>query len=581
MSRSGPKRSNKAENGGKPAKRKKKDYKVDVPSDDCPVLIQRIEYGAKKTSPSISLTPDLDELMHPMSTEDFLETCFRKKAVHITCKKGDEDDHAENRVSGLCEEMCGLEPEAILRETSSDNIFLWLRGKGSGSNHDTNKNDCIRSIEVADADTAIALHKTAGHATYCRAPPKVEQSLVSSLLRATGLGCGQYDPSGESMISMGKGEVETFISTDGHVTNWHFDFQENFTIQLSGTKRWTIQQGTIQDPVRGCTPHYAAPEAVEAQLKAAHLFDRKFRFGFPERGVTARGDVVSVDVKPGDVFYFPAGMWHKVETIEPGVSINVSLMASNYATVTCRALQQFLHKDKRWREPILNNPTKNAVNHLKDLLKELPSLIQGLERHGAEAIIPPVLQYPPRFRLAEDDDWENVEDEKEDGKEDQEENADDDELQEDGGEDDKAFEEEENSDADLEDVIDPLEFDNYPSGWNVDIEPGAKIKLLRNPLAALHRLDEITNFYNGKQSRQDGIFVLNINYCGNEMHQSAVRVLFCENESNFVQKLYEWERREEGASSMDMTVCDSDHLHIKFLIYHGYLQLSKAKPANE
>ena len=597
MSRPVPKRDIlKDENGGKPVKRKKKEESDDLVGN-FPVRIERIRYGAKisQPPPPISLTSDLDDLMFPMPSKAFLESCFRKKAVHITCEHGNEEEHAEKRVTGLREEMCGLDPETILRETSSDNIFLWLRKKGSllGRNNDAanktkhHNNDLIQSIAVSDVDTAIALHKTAGHATYCRAPPRVEQKLVASLLRATGLGCGQYDPSGQSMICMGRGEVETFISTDDHVTNWHFDFQENFTIQLSGIKRWTIQQGTIQDPIRGCTPHYAAPEAVEAQLKAAHLFDRKFRFGYPETGVTANGEVVSVDLKPGDVFYFPAGMWHKVETIEPGVSINVSLMASNYATLACQALQQFLYKDQRWREPVINNPTKNVIQHLNGLLKELPSLIQGLKSQGAEAIIPPILQYPPTFRLAEDDEWENVEEDKEDAADDTEKyGSDEEELENDGGTEESAEEGPGYGADDPEDVVvDPLEFDNYPSDWNVDIPPGVKVKLRRNPLAALHRLDEITSFYGGggEQSnsssssccQDDGVFVLNINYVGNEMHQSAVRILFRESQNRMVQKIYEWERRRGNSddNSLEVIPNDSDHLHIKFLVYHGYLQI--------
>jgi hypothetical protein len=544
----------------------------------CPVLVQHIEYNNSQTnnaSPEISLTPDLADLMYPMSAEDFLRNCFRNKAVHVTCKEhGQEKEHAEHRISKLCKEMCDLDASTILRETSSDNIFLWLRkSNDSTGNQNKNKPDgLIQSIEISDCETAIALHIAAGHATYCRAPPKVEQSLVASLLRATGLGCGQYDPSGESLIAMGRGEVETFISTDGHVTNWHFDFQENFTIQLSGTKRWTLQQGTIQDPARGCTPHYAAPGAVESQLKAAHLFDRKFRFGVPEKGVTARGDVRSVDVKPGDVLYFPAGMWHKVETIEPGVSINVSLMASNYAAVTCQALHQFLLKDKGWREPIINNSTKSAVDHLKTLLKDLPSLIQELESNGrgAEYILPPILQRPPKFHMAdEEEDWEQI-DEGSDNEEDS-----DGQMDAQGDQEGEGSEKAVGADSDtdiVDDAVDPLDFDSYADDWSFDVDVGANIALSRNPLAALHRSDEITTFYKGiSQSHEGNIFVLNVNYAGNEMQQSTVRVVLKDNEQGFVQWLYEKER-ESDDSSIDMTVGDLDHLYIKFLVYHGYLQ---------
>eukprot|EP00978_Attheya_sp_CCMP212_P047791 scaffold430725_cov63-Attheya_sp.AAC.1 len=249
--------------------------------------------------------------------------------------------------------MFGLDAKSIFSETSSDSVFVWLTDNTStdkttgstSSSQSTQKskeptgNDTshsiplIRSVEIPDPDTAFALHTTAGHATYCRAPPELEQRLVSTMLRETGLGCGQYDPSGTSAISMGRGEVEVFIGTAGHTTGWHTDFQENFTIQLSGSKKWTLRQGTVQYPLRGCTPHYASPETVESQLKAARLSNPTFQFDQHHLDTNGFGDEEEVLLETGDTLYFPAGMWHKVETVEPGVSINISLMGMNYATL--------------------------------------------------------------------------------------------------------------------------------------------------------------------------------------------------------------------------------------------------------
>lgn len=567
--RMSPSDNKRGRNGQAPPSKRQRTIESSNVVGACPVFVEKIQYDSQRDVPSISLSTDLDEILYPLPGIVFLEKYFRKKAVHITAEKEQWSMHAETRVSGLRKEMFDLDPEMILKETSSDNIFLWLRGQSNinnNNNDDENKDTTlIRSIEIADVDTAISLHKIAGHATYCRAPPQVEQSLVASMLKATGLGCGQYDPSGESIISMGRGEVETFISTDGHLTNWHFDFQENFTIQLSGVKRWTLQQGTIRDPIRGCTPHYASPESVESQLKAAHLFDTKFRFGFPETGVTAKGNVVSIDVKPGDVFYFPAGMWHKVETIEPGVSINVSLMASNYASVTCQALQQFLFKDERWREPIVNNSRKSAVDHLKALLKDLPTMIQNLENNGkgAKSILPPILTFAPQFQAVGEGTWENVQEENGNSSE--------------GNDESDTFSEEDGplsmeSENEVTDIIDPLEFESYPNGWELDLKIGSKVEVSKNPLAALHRLDEIISFYGSIENNENRVYVMNINYAGNEMHQSAVRVVFQDNDEGLLKELYEKERR-KGSFEFVLKVSDSNVLHLKFLVYHGYLVL--------
>jgi len=589
-----------------------------------PVLVHRIDYTTtnkertvskqeqQSSVPSIPLNPDLDNLLFPLKRDEFLKTCLRKRAVHITCMKGQEEKHEKIRIEQIRKEMFDLDAESILRETSSDNIFIWLRKKTLETQSSSSSssaaaavvaphNDLIQSIEVSDVETAIALHKVGGHATYCRAPPKVEQLLVSSLLRSTGLGCGQYDPTGESMTTWGRGEVETFLSTNGHVTNWHFDFQENFTIQLSGIKKWTLQQGMIQDPIRGCTPHYASPETVESQLKAAHLIERKFQFGHPTTGINAIGDVQSIILRPGDTFYFPAGMWHKVETIQPGVSINVSLMATNYATVVSQAIQHILHTLPHWRQPILHNGIHNSHTDLSSLLKNLPNDLTKIL--SAESIIPPILQHAPNFQSTTTSDSDNEDDEEE---EDCGEEMDQPELS--AGESDEEKEDDDDIMSRMEDmssaveedhdeVIDPREFHGYPKEWEVlpRLTKGVKMTFHRNPFAILHRMDEITRFYQtGKTIMADGeddeedspsncVFVLNVNYAGNETHQSSVRIVFCDSDNDIVQRLFtkfesssaSMPSHDRQQSSIDIEPTDDDLPHLNFLLFHGYVILTK------
>ena len=57
-----------------------------------------------------------------------------------------------------------------------------------------------------------------------------------------GYGVSGYFPgtSSESKAGDTTGEIETFISRKGNYTDWHMDFQENFTIQIKGSKKWKI-----------------------------------------------------------------------------------------------------------------------------------------------------------------------------------------------------------------------------------------------------------------------------------------------------------------------------------------------------
>mmetsp|Transcript_20382 Transcript_20382/g.57935 ORF Transcript_20382/g.57935 Transcript_20382/m.57935 type:complete len:636 (-) Transcript_20382:3753-5660(-) len=555
---------------------------------------------------TLTLKSGLSDILHGLGRDAFLESYFRRKAVHMTCENSDhQEQHAATRVSKLREAMFDLDVSTILQETSSDSIFLWLRkpngqvGESEYENDSAAKfqNETIHSIEVADVDTAIALHKTAGHATYCRAPPAVEQCLVSNLLRDTGLGCGQYDPSGSSIVCLGRGEVETFISTPGHLTNWHYDFQENFTIQLSGTKRWTVQSGTIKDPIRGCTPHYASPEAVESQIKAAHLHDRKFKFGYPKVGINAIGDVATIDIKPGDAFYFPAGMWHKIETVEPGVSINVSLMASNYAAVACQALQHLLMTDPKWRAPIVhNNVNEDAIATLNGLLNELPDTIKKLQsnQNGAQAIIPPILQHAPRFAVSDDDDGSmagndgpNIEDCNDNNDDDDDDgsmancdpNIEVSNHTNDHDDDSDGHIDDDNGSADDNQYVDPLTFDEYPESWKFDDDDDENIQIYRNPLATLTKCSELRSFYTEPRKIDENCFVLNVNFAGNEMHQSNVRVEFKVHSHGLASKLEQIEishqhsqlSEQQPSAIPNGDANDTEFRRLKkFLLYHGY-----------
>jgi hypothetical protein len=55
--------------------------------------------------------------------------------------------------------------------------------------------------------------------------------MVSKLSAALGINFAMFYSNGDV-----RGEIETFVSRKGHLTNWHFDYMENFTYQLAGKK---------------------------------------------------------------------------------------------------------------------------------------------------------------------------------------------------------------------------------------------------------------------------------------------------------------------------------------------------------
>ena len=126
----------------------------------------------------------------------------------------------------------------------------------------------------------------------------------------------------------GRGEVEMFCARKGHVTAWHSDFQENFTIQLRGRKRWRLAHRREAHPLRGETPHFADDSVLWDQAKARALGET---IQSRKRPRAAPG-VEEVVLEAGDVLYFPAGVFHEVESLDDdNISLNVSLMAPTTA----------------------------------------------------------------------------------------------------------------------------------------------------------------------------------------------------------------------------------------------------------
>lgn len=104
----------------------------------------------------------------------------------------------------------------------------------------------------------------------------------------------------------------------------------------------------IPHPIRGCTPHYKNLDTTEQQLKIHRLHDQKFEFE-PK----SFENVEEVTLTPGSILYFPAGYWyfafmyevtprHRVECSDDSISINISLVANNWADLVTGGIHQTL-----------------------------------------------------------------------------------------------------------------------------------------------------------------------------------------------------------------------------------------------
>jgi hypothetical protein len=207
-----------------------KTFVVEQQVEDPPVL-----------TPTIGL---LKRFIHPLEPSAFLETYYEKRAFITHSKTG-----TAARFSRVMQDLyqidgdgCSVSFEQIrdnvgvaealdglLHNTPSERISVWMRDSSNGQ---------IDSIQLDDAEAAKVCYN-AGSSLYFSAPEKFCSTYVRALSHDLGMNFAAATSDGHD-----RGQVEVFFSRAGHVTDWHFDFMENFTMQLKVRRlKWGEKRG--------------------------------------------------------------------------------------------------------------------------------------------------------------------------------------------------------------------------------------------------------------------------------------------------------------------------------------------------
>jgi ribosomal protein L16 Arg81 hydroxylase len=147
----------------------------------------------------------------------------------------------------------------------------------------------------------------------------------------------------------------------------HFDKNENFTIQLTGAKRWQVGE----TPMVPATPEsYTLGSTVILPALAPLLAGAQRP---PER---------TVDLTPGTLLYVPRGTVHHTGAGEPSWSLNLSYSPSMWLDLLGVGLRERLIASPRWRGMVTGagigaggDPAARAANCLPELLAELRTLL--------------------------------------------------------------------------------------------------------------------------------------------------------------------------------------------------------------
>ena len=121
----------------------------------------------------------------------------------------------------------------MLKNSCSESIHVWQM-PGAG------KSKAVKSEETSPKEAYKAFKN--GASLYFGSSPDFRDTYMKHLSLQMDQSFGGYHRASHSDITAMSqmGEIETFVSRKGNYTDWHTDFQENFTIQLQGTKTWRL-----------------------------------------------------------------------------------------------------------------------------------------------------------------------------------------------------------------------------------------------------------------------------------------------------------------------------------------------------
>ncbi len=309
----------------------------------------------------------LDLLVFPVPRERFFAEFWEQRALVVRSGGKPRLDN------GIMEDyLLGLDCEQLVHASPSEQIHVWLASR-----------DGLPSQSFrAEADVALQIYRTGACSLYFRAPQSLIDSLITGLAFALGAHFGGWAADGSL-----QGEIETFVSRPGNVTQFHLDFQENFTFQLSGSKKWTLRRSGLTAPLRGVTPHFSnmSQKVQDQQLCAARMDAGTQQWSFVE--CMEAEEETTVTLNAGDVFYHPSGLLHRVECVgdQESVSINCSLDFVRYSDYLADAANAAARREASLRRHPVQGYNRDV---LAEKLRIFQEAVAGLT---VDMVFPPGL----------------------------------------------------------------------------------------------------------------------------------------------------------------------------------------------
>lgn len=156
--------------------------------------------------------------------------------------------------------------------------------------------------------------------------------------------------------------ASAFVSRAGGLTRMHFDSNDNFTIQLSGRKRWRTARNR----------HVAWPtQNGVIGGKITRELAKQLRGPLPRAMPSGAEEFV---LEPGGMLYVPRGCWHEVEALEDSLSINISHHVVSIADLLKPRLRSRVIGERDFRRAAFGGDR----SYRQTILRKAESLLRGI-----------------------------------------------------------------------------------------------------------------------------------------------------------------------------------------------------------
>jgi len=165
-------------------------------------------------------------------------------------------------------------------------------------------------------------------------------------------------------------EAGAFLSSPGVGFGFHIDPNPDiFSLQIAGTKRWTFSKlPAMRYPLTQTVLPPKGPPRGDPWQELERPKVEEF---------------IQIEQQPGDIFYFPGGVWHATATLGESNSCHVVLASTNdtWAELLFSALRPKLDAREAWRNVGDRSSTTGPEMHAQVAARvaELKEVVAGLE----------------------------------------------------------------------------------------------------------------------------------------------------------------------------------------------------------